>query len=143
MLAAGSKVDDVTRRRDVVASLDRESHASTFDEHDLLVRMRVHGGDDAGGERETADHHAIAPHHLPCDALGDPLRRNRGPVPLDDPRNGRVHRVAVRAASRPDPSAAKSGCTLTTPYWRSTSSRFAAIIQTKLIALPGAPTFGW
>ena len=52
------------------------------------------------------------------------------------------HFFSARPLSRPEPMAANSGCTLTTPYWRSTSSRLAAIIQRKLIAPPGAATFG-
>src|SRR5215467_12366746 len=51
--------------------------------------------------------------------------------------------VFARPASSPDPIAANSGCTLTTPYWRSICSVFAAIIHTKLIGLPGAATLGW
>ena len=46
------------------------------------------------------------------------------------------------AAPSPEGSAAKSGCTLTTPNWRSASSGWAAIIHRKLIEPPGAATFG-
>ena len=56
---------------------------------------------------------------------------------------GVVHRVLRRPCRGPNPCAAKSGCTLTTPYWRSSSSRLAAIIQRKLMAPPGAATLGW
>ena len=48
-----------------------------------------------------------------------------------------------RPLSSPVGIAANSGCTLTTPYWRSSRSRFAAIIHRKLIEPPGAATFGW
>ena len=60
-----------------------------------------------------------------------------------------------REASRPAPHRSfsspveprtarrNSGCTLTTPNRASSSSRFAAIIQRKLICPPGAATFGW
>src|SRR5205814_3234325 len=48
----------------------------------------------------------------------------------------------LRDASSPDPPCAYSGCTLTTPNWRSSPSRIAAIIQRKLIVPPGADTFG-
>ena len=37
----------------------------------------------------------------------------------------------------------KPGWTLTTPNWRSSTSRCAAIIQMKLMPWPGAATFGW
>src|SRR5437763_1172195 len=47
-----------------------------------------------------------------------------------------------RDASNPDPPAAYSGCTLTTPNCRSSPSRMAAIIQRKLMAPPGAETLG-
>ena len=43
------------------------------------------------------------------------------------------HGQRARPASSPDPPALKSGWTLTTPNCRSSSSRFAAIIQRKLI----------
>src|SRR5262245_37231459 len=45
-------------------------------------------------------------------------------------------------ASSPEPPAAYSGCTLTTPYKRSSPSLIAAIIHRKLIWPPGAATFG-
>src|SRR5207253_2107549 len=48
----------------------------------------------------------------------------------------------LRDASSPDPPCAYSGCTFTTPNWRSSPSRIAAIIQRKLIVPPGAETFG-
>ena len=54
---------------------------------------------------------------------------------------GSCHRLAL-AASSPEGVAAKSGWTLTTPYWRSLSSVCAAIIHRKLMEPPGAATFG-
>src|SRR5437867_9688615 len=50
----------------------------------------------------------------------------------------RVH----RPLSSPVGDPANSGCTLTTPYCRSSRSRLAAIIHRKLIEPPGAATFG-
>ena len=44
--------------------------------------------------------------------------------------------------SRPEPAWSKPGCTLTTPNFRSSTSRWAAIIQMKLMLCPGAATFG-
>ena len=77
--------------------------------------------------------------------------RDRRPEPARGARDerdaaGERERPAHRAAlpgSRPEPLAAYSGCTLTTPNWRSSPSRCAAIIQRKLIEPPGAPTPGW
>lgn len=46
-----------------------------------------------------------------------------------------------RPLSSPEPIAANSGWTFTTPYWRSSPSRLAAVIQMKLICAPGAATF--
>ena len=57
------------------------------------------------------------------------------------------HRAIARRyfwlASRPDPAWSNPGWTLTTPNLRSTTSRWAAIIQMKLIPWPGAETLGW
>ena len=53
-----------------------------------------------------------------------------------------AHFVAFPGSS-PDPPAAYSGWTLTTPNCRSIPSRCAAIIQRKLIDPPGAATPGW
>ncbi len=54
------------------------------------------------------------------------------------------HRRQAFALAAPSPEgiAAKSGCTFTTPNWRSVSSVWAAIIHRKLIEPPGAATFG-
>src|SRR5579864_4761405 len=105
--------------------------------------MGVHGRVDTRRDRKTADHEPFAPDHLAFNALGEALRGMRRPVLVLERGNDRVHGRADRPLSRPEPSAAKSGWTLTTPYWRSASSTLAAIIQTKLIDPPGAATFGW
>ena len=96
-----------------------------------------------GAKSEPADHQPLAPDHLPLDALGDPLAGDRGPVrcgTLDGIPDS--HFFSDRPLSSPEPIAANSGWTLTTPYWRSSSSRLAAIIHRKLIDAPGAATFG-
>src|SRR5262245_46676025 len=51
-------------------------------------------------------------------------------------------RLPQRPFSSPVGAPANSGCTLTTPYFRSSFSRLAAIIHRKLIDPPGAATLG-
>ena len=59
-------------------SMNRTRPRSTM--RDLLVRVRVHGGDDVRREAQPAHHQPLAPDHLALDALGDALDGNRGPV---------------------------------------------------------------
>src|SRR5688572_3008259 len=124
---------------------DDVAHASALDHRDLLVRVRMHGGHGVRRDDQPAHHHAVAPEQLTLDPLGDPHGGNRGPVGLLHVEDSGVgaHRLSARPASRPEGVATKSGCTFTTPYCRSTSSRRAAIIQRKLMGWPGAPTLGW
>src|SRR4029077_1930520 len=133
MLEPGWKKQDVTGRRDPLGARDGEPHATALDDGDLLVRMGVHGRHDARRERETADHEPFAPDHLALDALGELFGWIGGPVLVLERGNvDGIHGRADRPLSRPEPSVAKSGWTLTTPYWRSSSSTLAAIIHTKL-----------
>ncbi len=61
-----------------VVAVDGEAHATALDDRDLLVRMRVHGGDGVRRDAQAAHHHSVAPEHLTLDAVGDPLGWNRG-----------------------------------------------------------------
>ncbi len=143
MLDAGDEEQHVPGRGNALLAGDVEADAPALDDRHLLVRMTVHRRHDAGRERQAADHHALARDELPLDAVGDPLDRRLGPVPLAEAGEvERRHFRSDRPLSSPDPSATKSGWTLTTPYWRSSFSRLAAIIQTKLIEPPGAATLG-
>ncbi len=51
--------------------------------------------------------------------------------------------VHLRLASRPDPPPPKLGCTFTTPNWRSSFSRCAAMAHRNTIRWPGTATLGW
>src|SRR5438132_11438559 len=117
--------------------------------------MIVFRRDQKRREAEAADHQILADDHLPLDAFSDLLYGNTGPIQVlsfAEERSARRcllfvlgncrHGYFPRAASRPDPPAAYSGCTFTTPYWRSSPSRIAAIIHKKLICPPGAATLG-
>src|SRR5262245_4516585 len=138
------KVQHVALRRDALLAVDREADAAAFHDRHLLVRMGVHGRHDPRPESQPADHEAIAPDHLPFDPVGNLLDRHIGPVAVLKREDGIAarHFFSDRPLSRPEPMDAKAGCTFTTPYWRSSFSRLAAIIQRKLIAPPGAATFG-
>src|SRR6188768_312183 len=45
----------------------------------MVVLVRVRG--DARGDRQAADHHPLAVHHLPHDAIADPPGRDGAPIP--------------------------------------------------------------
>src|SRR6185503_20854308 len=160
MPAVRREVQHVARRCDLLFAFDKKSHAPLLDYRDLLVRMIVLRSDQKRLEAETANHHPVADKHLSLDSFGRMLNGNVGPVQM----TSNVETVAVAipvavifrrgvghfcflyflslTASRPDPLAAYSGCTFTTPYRRSSPSRIAAIIHRKLIWPPGAATFG-
>ena len=102
---------------------------------------------------------ATAQHHILRRARGLPdglvmaslSVLTRGAAPSEAQAAKTVHNAVAlrrmmsyfREASRPDPAVAYSGCTLTTPNWRSSTSRWAAIIHRKLMEPPGAATLGW
>ena len=127
------EIEHIARRDDALFAGDDVADTAALDHRDLLVRVRMHRRDDAGADAEAAHHQLLAPDHLPLDALGDFFGFDAFPVRRD-------HFFPL---SSPEPVAAKSGCTFTTPNNRSSSSRFAAMNQRKLIAPPGAATFGW
>src|SRR5262249_14546216 len=147
MRHAGSKMQDLARTDDSGRLANREPDAAFLDHRNLLVRMRMNGGVEMRPERQPTDHQLLSDDHLPPDPVGDPLDGHVFP----SLRRAGFHRVSGQwhqrgafPASSPDrPPAAYSGWTFTTPNFRSTSSRCAAIIQRKLIGLPGAATFGW
>src|SRR5687768_14963737 len=124
------KVQHVSGRTDALYAVDDVQHATALDNRHLLVLVRVDRRHYSGLNRQPADHQLFADDHLTCNPVGHVLGGDGLPI----------HFFPL---SRPDPPAANSGCTLTTPNSRSSSSRVAAIIQRKLICPPGAATFGW
>src|SRR6266511_2733328 len=141
---AGWEMQDVATRGDALVPIDDKAHAALLDDRDLLVRMRMHCCHNVRRKTKAAHHQPLTPDHLTLDTLADVRGRNRRPIDmleLDD-RFCLLHFFSDRPASRPDGVDANSGCTFTTPYCRSASSRLAAIIQRKLIDPPGAATLG-
>src|SRR6185295_6644216 len=144
----------VTGGRDLFLAFDEETHAPALDDRHLLVWMIVLGSHQKRLVTKTTDHHAVADEHLSLDSLGRVLDGNLGPVQMLSEVGTVAVAVVLRksgrhfvsfyflslTASRPDPPAAYSGCTFTTPYRRSSPSLIAAIIQRKLICPPGAAT---
>ena len=103
-------------------------------QHDLGARA---------GERDRhagAESAGRAGHERDAAVEAEAIERHRRPA-AGGRHAGPCHRFAL-AASSPEGIAAKSGWTLTTPYWRSVSSVCAAIIHRKLMEPPGAATFG-
>src|ERR1700752_863486 len=123
----------VAGRRGLLFAFNKKSHTPLLDDRHLLVRMIVLGSYQKRLEAETANHHAVADKHLSLDSLRRMLNGNLGPIQM----TGKVEPVAVTVsittvfrrgvghfcflyflsltASRPDPPAAYSGCTFTTP----------------------------
>ena len=70
--ATGRKVQNVARLRDPFLAVplvpNDETHASTFDQCDLLVRMIVRWRDDVWLESQTADHQLFTHYHLTRDS---------------------------------------------------------------------------
>src|SRR5687767_5999717 len=155
------KMKHVARLRDALVPFDEEPHPALLYDRHLLVRMVVLRRHQKWLETKAANHHLMAHQHLALDSVSHLLDGNVGPVQV--PGETICGAVAVTravsiwvggivrhfcfyflslTASRPDPLAAYSGCTFTTPYKRSSPSLIAAIIHRKLICPPGAATFG-
>src|SRR6186713_307729 len=135
VLDAAWQMQQIAGLEHAVVAFDGVAHATALDHRDLLVRMRVDRRHRMRGNAQAAHHDSIAEEELPFDAFGDPLGWNRAPITLLSVENriGCAHFLSALPASRPDGVVANSGCTLTTPYKRSSSSRLAAIIQRKLM----------
>src|SRR5688572_790291 len=135
VLDAAWQMQQIAGLEHAVVTFDGVAHATALHHRDLLVRMRMNRRHRMRGNAQPAHHDSIAPEELTFDAFGDPLGGNRAPVTLpgDENRVACAHFLSALPASRPDGVVANSGCTLTTPYWRSSFSRLAAIIHRKLI----------
>jgi hypothetical protein len=115
----------------------------------ILFVWMIMGRSDEVRRKLKPDHrHILAVDHLAASPVREMFDRDGLPVPM--PAGFRVqglHRLThyrfSLPASIPEPPAAYSGCTLTTPNCLSSRSRFAAIIHRKLIDPPGAATLGW
>src|SRR6185369_3905690 len=127
------EVKHVACRRNLFFAFDEEPHAAALDDGHLFVWMVVFRSDEIRLEAKPADHHSVADKHLALDAFRRMVDRNVGPVQMAS----KVETVAITiavpvvfrrgvrhspllyflslTASRPDPPAAYSGCTLTTP----------------------------
>src|SRR6185503_12741095 len=121
------------RRRDLLLALDEEPHTAALNDRHLLVRVIVLRSHEKRLESETTDHHAVTDEHLSFDAVGRVLNGDIGPVqmsrevetvtvtvavPVVLRRGGRHARFLYflsLTASSPEPLAAYSGCTFTTP----------------------------
>src|ERR1044072_6045559 len=109
-------------------AFDEKSHAALFEASHLLLRTIVFRSHEERIETETTNHHPVADKHLPLDPLGRMLDGNVGPVQMTSEMGTMPVAVMFRrgvghnffyflslTASRPEPPAAYSGCTFTTP----------------------------
>lgn len=75
-------MEHVSRLRDPLIAPDDETHAATFDQRDLFVRMIVSRGDDVRRESQSANHQSLAHDHLASYSFVEFLNRDALPIPM-------------------------------------------------------------